>query len=659
MADGVDKRGPMPPGWEARYDNRTGRHYYLNHYTKTTSWEDPRLKLKQINGIMNECGPVQANSSPYHVYPAQFPVQAAFHTPTDGSPIAQNRLLLNPDPMEIEQAVNRIHAMFPTATDTHIRILLKKYYNREAVVISALQVEKHPISEPGPLVFRTPPARWRHLSGANIAVNALQMTPIMVDKCSASFLVHALAVSSKVDTEHWVGNFSPRSGLVSSTKLDKGVGRCFLSQNSAISPTAAELALVDGLTSPVSLTCNFFGNSTQLCMDLLWFRSSPRPHSSPKMKLRYLKSIFPKADETLLLDILAGSDNNVQGASLKLLGLGYEKQVTFSPLTTVEDRKKCNSKDAKKKEASKLTSKSTNKQQNADGDQKSQKSGAGEDDGKDLDKIAKSREEKTKMQQLMQTQYAQVSNELVRLALDSANYSEQKAKRFLDSVVVDKKKPTPGDVKPEVSADQVVLTSSTAQETTSSEVKEDIVEIKTDDGDERNVVCTDETDKVESVKSKSSKKVVLHWKTNKSGNSSPKQDDGSSSTPEDGSSKENSWDKITAALNMKDSQLSKQQQRTQAKGPDSTLCKGPDNDLLLFLPDFLISSFLIIILHLFPFPPDSITRPGAAGSGNVQRALQSSTVFVSEYQECSVEFRQQIRQPDVNQHEYYCFQFDE
>lgn len=105
----------------------------------------------------------------------------------------------------------------------------------------------------------------------------------------------------------------------------------------------------------------------------------------------------------------------------------------------------------------------------------------------------------------MQTQYAQVSNELVRLALDSANYSEQKAKRFLDSVVVDKKKPTPGDVKPEVSDDQVVLTSSTAQETTSSEVKEDIVEIKTDDGDERNVVCTDETDKVESVKSKSSK----------------------------------------------------------------------------------------------------------------------------------------------------------
>lgn len=98
----------------------------------------------------------------------------------------------------------------------------------------------------------------------------------------------------------------------------------------------------------------------------------------------------------MLLDILAGSDNNVQGASLKLLGLGYEKQVTFSPLTTVEDRKKCNSKDAKKKEASKLTSKSTNKHQDADGDQKSQKSGAGEDDGKDLDKIAKSREEKTR-----------------------------------------------------------------------------------------------------------------------------------------------------------------------------------------------------------------------------------------------------------------------
>lgn len=41
---------------------------------------------------------------------------------------------------------------------------------------------------------------------------------------------------------------------------------------------------------------------------------------------RYLKSIFPKAEETLILDILANEDNNVQKASEKLLSMGYSKK---------------------------------------------------------------------------------------------------------------------------------------------------------------------------------------------------------------------------------------------------------------------------------------------------------------------------------------------
>lgn len=36
--------------------------------------------------------------------------------------------------------------------------------------------------------------------------------------------------------------------------------------------------------------------------------------------------IFPKADETLLLDVLANADNNVQKASEKIISLGYTKK---------------------------------------------------------------------------------------------------------------------------------------------------------------------------------------------------------------------------------------------------------------------------------------------------------------------------------------------
>lgn len=46
---------------------------------------------------------------------------------------------------------------------------------------------------------------------------------------------------------------------------------------------------------------------------------------------RYIKSIFPKAEETLILDILANADNNVQIASEKLLSMGYEKREATAP----------------------------------------------------------------------------------------------------------------------------------------------------------------------------------------------------------------------------------------------------------------------------------------------------------------------------------------
>lgn len=35
----------LPPGWEALYDRNTGWPYFVDHNTKTTSWEDPRNKM--------------------------------------------------------------------------------------------------------------------------------------------------------------------------------------------------------------------------------------------------------------------------------------------------------------------------------------------------------------------------------------------------------------------------------------------------------------------------------------------------------------------------------------------------------------------------------------------------------------------------------------
>lgn len=44
-----------------------------------------------------------------------------------------------------------------------------------------------------------------------------------------------------------------------------------------------------------------------------------------------MKNIFPKADEMLLLDVLANADNHVQFASEKLISLGYSKRDMQQP----------------------------------------------------------------------------------------------------------------------------------------------------------------------------------------------------------------------------------------------------------------------------------------------------------------------------------------
>lgn len=53
---------------------------------------------------------------------------------------------------------------------------------------------------------------------------------------------------------------------------------------------------------------------------------------------RYLKSVFPKVEETLLLDILSNSDNNVQKATEKLIAMGFEKRDTPPPRLTLRKK---------------------------------------------------------------------------------------------------------------------------------------------------------------------------------------------------------------------------------------------------------------------------------------------------------------------------------
>jgi len=35
----------LPPGWEMIFDKNTGWPYFVDHNTRQTSWEDPRIRM--------------------------------------------------------------------------------------------------------------------------------------------------------------------------------------------------------------------------------------------------------------------------------------------------------------------------------------------------------------------------------------------------------------------------------------------------------------------------------------------------------------------------------------------------------------------------------------------------------------------------------------
>uniref|UniRef100_A0A182NIT2 WW domain-containing protein n=1 Tax=Anopheles dirus TaxID=7168 RepID=A0A182NIT2_9DIPT len=400
MSEQMEQAG-LPPGWDCKYDSRTGRYYYVNLFTKTTQWEDPRARIRQLQ-----------TGAPLHISNDSISMQAAFQNPPSGVPslnaspnlaqrlqqqqqqqqhqqhiemspmvrssprmglgrqgMVETTFTTNVTAAETDLTVAKINSMFPTVPETHIRMLLKKYYNREAVVISALQVEKHPLTTPGP--YSTPPLGHRPFHNTAMGVvSAFQMTPVLGGRSEMS--------SSRT------GSPVPRPASGASGSYIGGYGGGYGSPRNGPA---------DG------------------------YRSSPKPHSSPKMKLRYMKSIFPKAEETLILDVLANADNNVQTASQQLLKMGYDKREQPVPQRNSASRKGTG------------TSQAT------------------EDDKKEEPKTPtpklRSPEEKKKIKTRLQAKYKDTPEKIILMALESVDYSEERAKKILNIVIQedrDKKK---------------------------------------------------------------------------------------------------------------------------------------------------------------------------------------------------------------------------
>ncbi|KAK9727801.1 WW domain [Popillia japonica] len=87
----------LPPGWDSKIDRKTGKMYYIDHSTKTTTWEDPRLKnvsfaKQSLSNLAHTFtnDHVTQHGSPdlrrNYVYPSQSSPIQAFQIPGKYSP---------------------------------------------------------------------------------------------------------------------------------------------------------------------------------------------------------------------------------------------------------------------------------------------------------------------------------------------------------------------------------------------------------------------------------------------------------------------------------------------------------------------------------------------------------------------------------------------
>ncbi|KAJ3661154.1 hypothetical protein Zmor_005565 [Zophobas morio] len=140
----------LPPGWECKIDGLTGKQYYINHNTKTTTWDDPRNRYRSIHATPKhiEHIPLQHGSPDLrrnYVYPSQTTPIPAFQMSTNqstkpnafqelrstsrSSPLTLRGAKIQDSSLTIQQdtdeAIAKISAMFPTVSETHIRLLMK------------------------------------------------------------------------------------------------------------------------------------------------------------------------------------------------------------------------------------------------------------------------------------------------------------------------------------------------------------------------------------------------------------------------------------------------------------------------------------------------------------------------------------------------------
>lgn len=84
-----DDPRPLPGGWEIKSDDRTKRKYFVDHNTKSTSWSDPRPAVFLFPG-QNGVYPQNNNTTPNHYQQRSSGMASSSVSSSSSSPLSNN-----------------------------------------------------------------------------------------------------------------------------------------------------------------------------------------------------------------------------------------------------------------------------------------------------------------------------------------------------------------------------------------------------------------------------------------------------------------------------------------------------------------------------------------------------------------------------------------
>ncbi|XP_037081721.1 uncharacterized protein LOC119102456 [Pollicipes pollicipes] len=388
----VVDRGPLPPGWEMKWDSRRGKAYFIDHNTQSTSWVDPRQQTSQWEQQQHhqpqQDGTHQLQQSAGHQQYSHQSYYQQSHQQQPSSQNAQHQYQQQPMTQTAQQQPYPVHPQFhaqqaPQTQYQHPQPTAQAQYQHPQPTAQTQYQHPQPTAQTQhPHTQQTAQTQYPHPHPAS-QVQQPQPRSLTPPRSSASpgtrYQPHAapahasplssVRVGAQARDELLQGTAHRASPLAARSGHAQPVSTGSSSVTSHVWDDPWPERSADGGEAALRICTLFPHIEPHVIGDLLTKYSSreevviaalsvsppateadPDPNQSTdsddsatkinamfptvseerirELLKRYLKSVFPKADEALLLDVLTNCDNSVQKAGERLKGMGYDKSMT-------------------------------------------------------------------------------------------------------------------------------------------------------------------------------------------------------------------------------------------------------------------------------------------------------------------------------------------